>query len=221
MMEKIKAVAREYLKDSAHDFAHTLRVYKNCLIIAEDMPSVDLELLSVASLLHDVAKVKEDEDATGKTDHAVLGAQMALQILLELGFGEEFARKVSDIISTHRFRADNPPQTLEAKILFDADKLDVTGALGIARTLMYKGDTKDVLYRRKADGSVDDGTGDLGDSFFREYKFKLEKLYDRFYTVTGTRLARQRQRIAADFYRSLLEEVTGPGVERLSEILEG
>ena len=96
----------------------------------------------------------------------------------------------------------------------------MTGALGIARTLMYKGDTKEVLYRRNPDGSVDDGTGNAGESFFREYKFKLETLYDRFYTETGSRLARQRQRIAEDFYRSLLDEVTGSGLEQLSAVLE-
>jgi uncharacterized protein len=72
---------------------------------------------------------------------------------------------------------------------------------------MYKGDTKDVLYRRKADGSVDDGTGDLGDSFFREYKFKLEKLYDRFLTEKGAELAKERQAIAAAYYESLYKEV--------------
>ena len=120
---------------------------------------------------------------------------------------------------THRFRKARPPQTLEAKILFDADKLDVTGALGVARTLQYKGNVGDPLYLRKPDGSVDDGTGEGGDSFFREYKFKLEKLYDRFYTASGTRMAQERKRIAEDFYRSLLAEVSGSA--GLEDILEG
>lgn len=218
MMEKIKAVAREYLKDSAHDFAHTLRVYKNCLVIAEDMPSVDLELLSVASLLHDVAKVKEDEDATGKTDHAVLGAQMALQILLELGFGEEFARKVSDIISTHRFRADNPPQTLEAKILFDADKLDVLGAIGVARSFAIAGRYGQDLYN---DVCVEDYIRDnlIGGSAKgrikdiskhtpkMEFMLKLRLVPDRMFTQKGAQLARERLEYMESFFKRLDQEV--------------
>lgn len=205
--------------DSAHDKEHIYRVLGNALEIGKEEGGVDWDVLIAACLLHDVGRPEQFADPA--LCHAQVGSEKAYRFLREQGFSEAFAEKVRHCILTHRFRKARPPQTLEAKILFDADKLDVTGALGIARTLMYKGDTKDVLYRRKSDGSIDDGTGDLGDSFFREYKFKLEKLYDRFYTVTGTRLARQRQRIAADFYRSLLEEVTGPGVERLSKILEG
>ena len=99
------------------------------------------------------------------------------------------------------------PESVEAKILFDADKLDVTGAIGIARTLMYKADMAEPLYHVLPDGCISDGTEDLGPSFFREYKFKLEKMYDKFYTVRGAELAAQRRRIAADFYASLYREV--------------
>ena len=66
--------------------------------------------------------------------------------LLENGFSEAFADAVRSCILTHRFRVARPPQSIEAKILFDADKLDVTGALGIARTLLYKGTVTEPLY---------------------------------------------------------------------------
>ena len=99
------------------------------------------------------------------------------------------------------------PESLEAKILFDADKLDVTGALGIARTLMYAGDRGHPLYNVLPDGTIGDGTGEEPPSFFREYKFKLEKLYGKFYTARGAALAQQRQEIAAAFYENLYREV--------------
>ena len=204
--------------DSAHDREHIYRVLGNALEIGRETPGVDWDVLIAACLLHDVGRPEQFRDPN--LCHAQVGSEKAYRFLLEQGFSEDFAGKVRHCIVTHRFRKARPPQTLEAKILFDADKLDVTGALGIARTLMYKGDTKEVLYHRNPDGSIDDGTGGAGESFFREYKFKLEKLYDRFYTEAGSRLAKHRQRIAEDFYRSLLEEVTGSGLEQLSSVLE-
>ncbi len=209
---------RSCCADSAHDKEHVYRVLSNALEIGREEGGVDWDVLIAACLLHDVGRPEQFADPT--LCHAQVGSEKAYRILLERGFSEDFAEKVRHCIVTHRFRKARPPQTLEAKILFDADKLDVTGALGIARTLMYKGDTKEVLYHRNPDGSVDDGTGDTGDSFFREYKFKLEKLYDRFYTEAGSRLARERQRIAEEFYRSLLAEVSGSGMEQLSAVLE-
>ena len=121
------------------------------------------------------------------------------------------------------FRKNLPPQTVEAKILFDADKLDVTGAIGIARTLQYRGTLTEPLYRTLPDGTISDGTEDIGHSFFREYKFKLEKLYDRFYTARGAELAQKRQIIAKAFYENLYEEVSEgyhAGQEALKSLLK-
>lgn len=66
--------------------------------------------------------------------------------MIENGFEEKYAQEVKDCILTHRFRKNSPPQSLEAKILFDADKLDATGAMGIARTLIYKGTVSEPIY---------------------------------------------------------------------------
>ena len=220
MNRKTFALLESYMAacavDSAHDKAHIYRVLDNALTIGREEAGVDWDILIAACLLHDVGRPEQFADPA--LCHAEVGSEKAYRFLRERGFGEEFAQQVRHCVLSHRFRKARPPQTLEAKILFDADKLDVTGALGIARTLMYKGDTKNVLYRRKPDGSIDDGTGDLGDSFFREYKFKLEKIYDRFFTETGARLALKRKKIAEDFYRSLLEEVSIHS--RLSDVLE-
>ena len=84
----------------------------------------------------------------------------------------------------------------------------MTGALGIARTLQYKGEVEEPIYRVLPDGAISDGTDDAEPSFFREYHFKLERLYDRFLTARGAELARERRKIAADFYEALWREVT-------------
>ncbi len=193
------------MEDSAHDAEHIYRVLYNALQIARDEENVNYDILIAACLLHDIGRKEQFADSS--LCHAAVGAEKARRFLTENGFAPDFAEAVAHCIRTHRFRKAMPPQTVEAKILFDADKLDVTGAIGIARTLMYKADMAEPLYHVLPDGRISDGTEDLGPSFFREYKFKLEKMYDRFYTKTGEAMARQRRKIAADFYESLYREV--------------
>lgn len=194
------------MDDSAHDAEHVYRVLYNALEIAKAEPDTNYDVLIAACLLHDIGRIDQINEPS--LCHAAVGSEKAHRFLLELGMNTDFADQVRHCIQTHRFRKNLQPQTLEAKILFDADKLDVTGAIGIARTLMYRGTLTEPLYRMLPDGSISDGTHEIGHSFFREYKFKLEKLYDRFYTPKGAELARDRQAIAAAFYENLYKEVS-------------
>lgn len=205
LYQTIENHMRATMDDSAHDCEHVYRVLYNALEIAKDEPQVDYDVLIAACLLHDIGRPDQVADPT--LCHAEVGSEKAYDFLLEMGMYQAFAEKVRHCILTHRFRKSLQPQTLEAKILFDADKLDVTGAIGIARTLQYRGTLTEPLYRHLPDGTISDGTEDIGHSFFREYKFKLEKLYDRFYTEKGAKLAAQRRSIAKSFYESLYQEV--------------
>lgn len=139
--------------------------------------------------------------------HAAAGADKAYRFLVSEGFERRYAERVKQCIQTHRYREDDLPQSLEAKILFDADKLDAAGATGIARTLLYKGIVSEPLYSVQPDGTVSAGENDAAPSFFQEYKFKLENLYSKFYTVKAKELAEERRRIAAAFYSCLYQEV--------------
>jgi uncharacterized protein len=168
--------------------------------------------IGIACLLHDIARPEQIREP--RLCHAAVGAEKAYVFLLHNGCSVGFADAVRDCIRTHRFRKNDQPQSLEAKILFDADKLDVVGAIGIARTLVYKGTLEEPLYTRNPDGTISDGTGEQPQSFFREYKFKLEKLYDRFYTPKGAELAKERREIAKSFYESLHREVNEGYVTR-------
>ena len=208
------------MEDSAHDREHIYRVLYNALDIAQGESKVDFDVLIAACLLHDIGRKEQFKDPS--VCHAAVGAEKACSFLLTQGFGEDFSRKVRHCIQTHRFRKSAQPQSVEAKILFDADKLDATGALGIARTFMYKGDMAEPIYTVLPDGSICDGTKSDDASFFHEYKFKLEKLYDRFYTARGAQLANQRRAAAAAFYESLYREVNEgytSGRERLNGIV--
>ena len=116
--------------------------------------------------------------------HAALGAgEKAEKFLVKNGFEEDFAHRVAECVRTHRFRKGDAPQSIEAKILYDADKIDVCGATGIARTLLYQGHSNGALYAVRPDGSLADGLGEKGETFFGEYKRKLEGIYCRLFTA--------------------------------------
>lgn len=197
---------RSCMGDSAHDAEHVYRVLNNALEVARELEGVDYDVLITACLLHDIARPEQIQDP--QLCHAAVGSEKAYRFLVANGFSTDFADQVRDCIRTHRFRKNDPPSSLEGKILFDADKLDVVGAIGIARTLVYKGTVSDPLYTRNPDGSISDGAEGEISSFFREYKCKLEKLYDRFYTHKGRELALQRKPAAESFYKSLYSEVS-------------
>ena len=209
------------MDDSAHDAEHICRVLSNALVIAGEETGVDYDILICACLLHDIGRADQIRDPS--LCHAAVGSEKAYRFLVENGFKKEFAAAVRDCIRTHRFRKNDQPESLEAKILFDADKLDVVGAIGIARTLVYKGTVTEPLYTRQVNGTISDGAGDEPHSFFQEYHRKLNKLYDRFYTAAGQRLACERRAAAQDFYESLYREVTAldeQGKAALDKILQ-
>ncbi len=215
--EQIENYMQECMKDSAHDKEHIYRVLYNALDIAKYEKDVDYDVLAAACLLHDIGRPEQYADPS--LSHAEVGAEKAFRFLTENGYGEDFAKKVRYCIRKHRFRQSAPPETLESKILFDADKLDVAGALGVARTLLYQGIVGEPLYNLLPDGRVSDGTEDTSLSFFQEYKFKLERMYGRFFTVRGRELADSRRHSAVSFYEDLLAEVR-ESVEGGEKLLE-
>lgn len=193
------------MEDTAHDKEHIYRVLYQALDLAATVNPVDYDILIAACLLHDIGRKEQFENPA--ICHAMAGGEKAYQFLLKHGFEPCYAEHVKQCIQTHRYRRNQPPQSLEAKILFDADKLDVTGAIGIARTLLYKGIVSEPLYSVLPNGFVSNGENDETPSFFQEYKYKLEKLYSSFYTQRAREIGGQRQRIAIEFYNSLYEEV--------------
>ncbi len=218
--EQIEAYMLRCMEDSAHDKEHIYRVLNNAMVIAEAESDVDYGVLITACLLHDIGRPAQIADPA--LCHAEVGSQMAYDFLMAEGYPEDFSRQVQSCIRTHRFRKNDQPESLEAKILFDADKLDVTGAIGVARTLVYKGTVTEPLYSRRPDGSVSDGKEDDTPSFFQEYHRKLTKLYDRFYTQRGKELAQDRRASAEFFYRNLYNEIClldRYGKEQLEKLL--
>ena len=209
------------MTDSAHDKEHVYRVLYTALDIAKHEADVDYDILICACLLHDIGR--QDQFENPSVCHAEAGSEKAYRFLTENGFDKTFSEAVSKCILTHRFRKNRQPESLEAKILFDADKLDVAGALGIARTLIYKGQVTEPLYSLTEDGLVSAGENDRSPSFFQEYHYKLKNIYGSFYTTRGKELAEKRRQAASDFYNAIFNEVSSAyknGSSYLEDIIE-
>ncbi|MCL2812510.1 MAG: HD domain-containing protein [Clostridia bacterium] len=204
--DRIEAYMLTQMQDAAHDRHHVYRVLNAALDIAGHVDGADMDVLTAACLLHDIGR--EAQAANLELCHAQIGGEMAFDFLVSQGWAAPKAQHVRECITSHRYRGDNQPQSMEAKILFDADKLEVTGAIGIARTLIYAGQVGEPLYILGDDGDVVlDGGGAEITSFFQEYNWKLKKVYDAFYTERAKEIARGRQKASMDFYDGLLAEV--------------
>jgi len=196
--------------DPAHGFDHVLRV----LALAERIAcaeGADLEIVRTAALLHDVARAEESR--TGEC-HAALAAVRAPEILR--GHPQDRVEAVAEAIAAHRFREGTPPRTLEAQVLYDADKLDAIGAVGVARAYVCAG-----LFRQRIWGQVPAGYADRPPEASRaddqseehtpvhEFVFKLARIRETLFTPTGRRIADERHRFMEAFFQRLDEEVSG------------
>ena len=209
------------MTDSAHDKFHVYRVLYAAVDIAKHEKNVDIDVMLAACLLHDIGREAQYRDDT--LCHAKVGSEMAYDFLLSTGWNGEKAAHVRECISSHRYRGDNPPVSLEAKILFDADKLDAAGAMGIARTLVYNGITNAPIYVLDDGGNVlTEANDDDITPFMQEYNYKLKKVYSSFHTDRAKTIAATRQKTAESFYNNLYSEVADnyeTGVNGLNELL--
>lgn len=206
--------ARQYYDeaDSAHDFDHVLRV----LCLAERIGSVegaDTDILRTAVLLHDIGRPEEIREGVC---HAQVGAAKARQILA--GWPSDRVGAVADAIATHRFRNDAAPQTLEARILYDADKLDCIGAIGVARAYAIGGLMRQRVWAEVAPEYLQNrwenkalAREDLssGHTPVDEFAFKLSRIKETLFTPTAKRIAEERDRYMAEFFLRLEAEVKG------------
>lgn len=199
--EQLNIFLYQYCSEAAHDISHVYRVLNLALDIAEN-EKVDRDILITATLLHDIARNEERKNP--QICHAERGAELAREILNKLDYEEVQIEHIQDCIRTHRFRKNNYPKTIEAKILFDADKLDATGCIGIARTLAYKGIIGEPIYAMdKQSFEID---YDMP-SFMREYNYKLSKIGQQLYTKRGYEIWEIRNKYAKMFYDELVSEV--------------
>lgn len=208
LIERVSDIARNHFESagSSHRWDHTQRVYRIALHLGEQ-EDADREIVALAALLHDIGRTEEDR-SQGRIRHAERGADMARKILAGEGLEDNKIEKIVHCIVTHRFRDNKQPETPEAKVLFDADKLDSIGAVGIARAFLFAGEVGARLH----DKDVDPETSvpySKEDTAYREYLVKLQYIKDRLFTKSGLELARERDRFMNEFFDRLNREVDG------------
>jgi uncharacterized protein len=197
--------------DPVHGFDHILRVYRMAekLAITE---GADLEIVRAAALLHDAQGSQTTGGESGRQDHHHASSNFAEQVLQAENWPAERIEAVQHCIRAHRFRDNSEsPQTIEAKILFDADKLDVIGAIGVARTIAFDVVVNQPIYAEPSPQFMESGVKEPGEphSSYHEYLFKLSKIKDRLFTTTARGLAEDRHQFMAEYFNRLGAEERG------------
>jgi uncharacterized protein len=193
--------------DAVHGFDHIERVYALCQHIGE-REGADMEILLAAALLHDSQGSHPGQGL--RSDHHIRSAEFAAQILAMEGWDAERIHLVQHCIRAHRYRrGEEAPKTLEAQILFDADKLDVIGAVGVIRTLAYAFQIKQPFFSDPSESFLKNGEKESGEphSAYHEYLFKLKKISSTLFTPTAREIARHRQQFLNDFFEELSAEM--------------
>lgn len=197
--------------DPVHDFEHVCRVYRVSERIAQ-AEGADLEIVHAAALLHDSKGATPAKGGKGRKEHHLASSEFAGEILAKEGWPEDRIRAVQHCIRAHRFRhTGERPQSLEAQCLFDADKLDVLGAIGAARTIAYAALAGQPAYAEPSESFFRTGIKEPGEphSAYHEYLFKLRRVKDQLFTQTGKSIAAERDSFLSQFFEQLQAECRG------------
>jgi uncharacterized protein len=191
------------INDSAHDFDHIMRVFKNAQIICKK-ENVDEKLVLSAVLLHDIVSYPKSNKRSKLS--SIKSAEKAKKILKKFDFTKEEIQIICDAIRDHSFSRNKTPTTIEGKILQDADRLDALGAIGIARVFAVGGSEKRPFYNIDdpfcKNRLPDDQVWTL-DHFYR----KLLKLESLMNTKPGKTEAKKRTKIMKEFLNDLSKEI--------------
>jgi uncharacterized protein len=196
--------------DVVHDFDHVLRVYHMAERLAR-AEGADMEIVRAAALLHDAEGAAPGPDSARET-HQHASAEFAARVLEQEGWKPERIAAVQHCIRSHRYRDQSEaPHTIEAKVLFDADKLDVLGAIGVARTIAYAALDGQPFYAPPSVQFMQSGIEEPGEphSSYHEHLFKLRKVRERMYTPAARAIAAERLSYLEAYFERLIDEWEG------------
>lgn len=204
IIDSIQSEIKEIMdNDSAHDFEHVLRVYKNAQKICKKEKANEKLVLS-AALLHDVVSYQKSDKRSKLS--SIESAKKSKQILKKYNFTSDEVAIICDAIRDHSFSQNKIPSTLEGKILQDADRLDALGAIGIARVFATGGSLKRPFYNINdpfCKTRIPDDKIWTVDHFFQ----KLLKLESMMNTKSGKIEAKKRTKVLKEFLNQLKQEI--------------
>lgn len=207
-IERVKKTVENRLNGArgSHGWDHTRRVCRLCERIGP-AEGADMDVLRIAALLHDIGRSVQDS-ANGAVCHAKTGAELAAPLVEELSLALVQKENVIHCVRSHRFRGSQAPETVEARVLFDADKLDAIGAVGVARAYLFAGEVGAKLHN-PGNNIENTHSYSINDTGYREFKVKLCRIRDRILTDTGKRLANERHAFMVDFFERFIDEYEG------------
>ena len=204
----IEIASRNCGNDSAHDLNHLERVWGNAALLLASIPAADRLVVMAACYLHDLVNLPKSHP--NRTNASRLSAVQAKSQLTKLGFPSERLPAVGHAIEAHSFSAGINPQTIEAEIVQDSDRLDALGAVGLARMFHIGGQLgrplaheSDPLAERRA---LDDMRYTLD-----HIENKLLQLPSTMKTEQGRRLAQARAELLVRFRDQFVREWMGAG----------
>ena len=207
IIDKTKEFVKSKLggEGTGHDFWHILRVYKISVYIGEK-ENVDMFVVELAALLHDIADWKFND---GNSD---IGPEISREWLTSIGVDDDIINKITNIIRTISFKGGTTnanQETIEGKVVQDADRLDAMGAIGIARAFAYGGYKKRELYNPniKPQKCKD----------FQQYKNNVDTTVNHFYekllllkdlmnTQSGKSMAKERHEFMVGYLDQFFRE---------------
>ncbi|MFK0330310.1 HD domain-containing protein [Rhizobium sp. NPDC090275] len=189
--------------DGSHDLAHIMRVFRNAMRI-QASEGGNGRVLAAAVLLHDCVAVEKSSPLRAQA--SALAADKASGVLAGLGWSKDDIAAVAHAILTHSFSANIEPETLEAKILQDADRLDAIGMVGAGRCFYIGGRMASSLYD-PLDPAGNDRPLDDRRYVIDHFQTKLFKLADGFKTAAGRALAAERDKRLRDFLDAFMDEI--------------
>lgn len=207
LIEKTREFVASFLEEepSSHDMGHINRVEALCLEIQKEEGG-DLFILQLAALLHDVGIVREHEEGG---DHALYSTEIASEFLGKTGVGKEIIEAVTGCILTHRFSGGIVPETIEARILQDADRLDALGAVGIFRAVFSMGALRMLKHTTGLDKGSSKKTVYVGDPIesFNEYmSYKPFTIPEKLNTDAAKKIAEEKLKIMRLYLEALNTE---------------
>ena len=189
--------------DAAHDLEHIRRVVANARLLAAQ-EQADLAIVLPAAWLHDCVNVAKDSPQRAQA--SALAGRAAVEFLQNIGYPAQHLPAIQHAIEAHSFSANITPQTREAQVVQDADRLDSLGAIGLARCLMLSGATGRRLYDPvepfPAARPIDEQRNAI-DHFYA----KLFQLADRMTTAAGRAAAAKRTAFLHAFVDQLRDEI--------------
>ncbi len=189
--------------DAAHDLSHIRRVVHNAVQFAE-VEGAALEVVVPAAWLHDCVVVPKDSPLRSQASR--MAAETAVTFLQSQSYPEQHLPTIAHAIAAHSFSAQISPQTIEAKVVQDADRLDAVGAVGIARAFIIGGQLGRPIYD-EADPFCQEREPDDFTATVDHFYTKLFKLVDTMQTDAGRREAQVRTQFMRDFLAQLGREL--------------